>query len=372
MQSLENTNVSEKFFKSGVSIGKGLTYQLDCRTSANRTLMDTPGLEDVGMRKQAAAAVTEALRKNGYYKVVFVLTLESGRIRTVDIATINLVLNYAPEITHFGLIFNKLSNQLYEKFQTDGSAKDEIMSEVFFQISRGVSRLNQIDKPIPFPLFLPNILDLLDFDDMTVAIPELETFMHGLPPITISKENVQDIPWNTLQTLVQELDKQFKALKDDNTKLHTRMVEDTKAFQTNLNYTIQNENERHERELMNLKKYYKHLLAEQEIARKIDVEQAARANAEILNRIAQKVDTTKREIDQKLKAQQRVYEQRLQETNEEALNQQEANERKLREVTQRLANAENDYKKWTEEVGRKESIFSMFFNFILPWRNNVK
>ena len=96
-------------FKSGPSIATGLTFKLGKKTVNGVTYMDTPGLDDIDKRKQAAEAITEALKQDGSYQVVFVVTLESGRVKPADVTTIQLILKSAEQITHYGIIFNKLS-----------------------------------------------------------------------------------------------------------------------------------------------------------------------------------------------------------------------------------------------------------------------
>ena len=58
-----------------------MTYQLNKEVVDNITYLDTPGLADADeeMKKNAAAAITEALKQEGHYKVVFVITLEVCR-----------------------------------------------------------------------------------------------------------------------------------------------------------------------------------------------------------------------------------------------------------------------------------------------------
>ena len=85
---LINCLTQKNLFKSGVAIGGGLTTQLQQEKHGDVVYMDTPGLADVQLRKAAAKAITEALKKNGIYKIFFVITLEAGRVRPVDLATI--------------------------------------------------------------------------------------------------------------------------------------------------------------------------------------------------------------------------------------------------------------------------------------------
>merc|ERR1719502_462239 len=76
-----NGHARELIFKAGVSFGGGLTFQLDQKTIKHITYMDTPGLADVKLRKQAAEAITQALRMGGHFKIFFVVTLEAARLR---------------------------------------------------------------------------------------------------------------------------------------------------------------------------------------------------------------------------------------------------------------------------------------------------
>lgn len=96
---LINCLAEKVLFKSGVSIGGGMTYQLEEKKHNGITFMDTPGLADIKLRKAAAQAITKALKKNGTYQIFFVVTLEAGRVRAQDLTTIRLVLENASDIT---------------------------------------------------------------------------------------------------------------------------------------------------------------------------------------------------------------------------------------------------------------------------------
>ena len=57
-----NGMIRKRAFTSGFSVGKGLTQDLDTYISSNTCYMDTPGLDDVTNRREAAAAITKALK----------------------------------------------------------------------------------------------------------------------------------------------------------------------------------------------------------------------------------------------------------------------------------------------------------------------
>ena len=98
--------------------------------------LDTPGLSDIKLRKQAAEAITTALKQGGTYQVFFVISLESGRVRPEDVTTIKLVLESASDIKHFSLIINKLSTAVLDRL-LDENAKNlrTMVTELLVQIN---------------------------------------------------------------------------------------------------------------------------------------------------------------------------------------------------------------------------------------------
>ena len=97
---------SNEMFESGISIGTGLTFQLDQKMiwlNEIVLIMEPPGLSNIKQRNQAAKAIENALEIGGQYKIVFVVTLEAGRLKPDDIATINVVLKNIPKINFYGL-----------------------------------------------------------------------------------------------------------------------------------------------------------------------------------------------------------------------------------------------------------------------------
>ena len=111
---LANCIAKAVLFQSGINFGKGMTCQLDAREHKGITYLDTPGLDNTKMRRDAAHAITAGLKKNGLYQIFFVVTLESGRLRATDLTTIKLVLEHVPDITSYSLIINKLSKFGYD------------------------------------------------------------------------------------------------------------------------------------------------------------------------------------------------------------------------------------------------------------------
>eukprot|EP01132_Coremiostelium_polycephalum_P000295 gene295-384_t len=105
-----NSVFQKAIFNSGVSSVTSLTTQQQTYQYGDKLYIDTPGLTDVNTREQAAKEIEQALKKNNNYKIVFVATIESGRLRPTDVPTIETICDAIKVPFEYGLIFNKASN----------------------------------------------------------------------------------------------------------------------------------------------------------------------------------------------------------------------------------------------------------------------
>lgn len=187
------------------------------------TYLDTSGLSDTKLRKQAAEAITAALKKGGTYQVFFVISLESGRFHPEDVTTIKLVLESTSDIKHFSLILNKLSTTVLDRL-LDENAKNlrTMVTELLVQI-------NFNDNP-PTVLLLEHKFNLFDKENKIIDWDELNEFVEKAPSITINSNcvgNIKDDPYSfkeALEALKCELDE----LRRDNERLR-RLQEKTEA-----------------------------------------------------------------------------------------------------------------------------------------------
>jgi GTP-binding protein EngB required for normal cell division len=115
-----NAVFQQAVFSSGLSGGFGMTFQKQEHKYQNALYIDTPGLSYKQIREKAAKEIEEALKKNSNYKIVFVITLESGRLSPTDLATIETVCEAIQVPFEYGLIFNKVTRGVMQSITQEG------------------------------------------------------------------------------------------------------------------------------------------------------------------------------------------------------------------------------------------------------------
>jgi GTP-binding protein EngB required for normal cell division len=118
-----NSIFQKGVFESGANIGVGLTKAKQAHIYENRKYIDTPGLADIASMEQAAQEIEKALKENNNYKIIFVATLESARIKAEDIVSINKVCASIKADFEYGIIFNKVSNPVIKLLEEENQAK---------------------------------------------------------------------------------------------------------------------------------------------------------------------------------------------------------------------------------------------------------
>ena len=206
---LANCMAKKVLFQSGVSVGKGMTYKLDESKHNGITYLDTPGLADIKMRKAAATAITEGLRKNGTYQIFFVVTLEAGRLRPTDLATIKLVLENAKDIISYNLIINKLSKSVYDNLcKDDREELKKLISEVESQVGK--------DRKPPNVFPLMNDVKLYDAENEFVKNDDIDQ-LNMAPYVNVYSGNVNDIPGDdeSIEEVIESVTKELNELRSN-------------------------------------------------------------------------------------------------------------------------------------------------------------
>jgi hypothetical protein len=169
-----NGLAGKPLFQSGLSFGAGKTVVLQKEQIGKNWYMDTPGLSDTKLRELAAKAIEAAMKEGGAFKVIFVITIEAGRVRPADRTTMELVLESAP-ITQYGVMINKLGKKERKKILENKEAYGAVVAGLMDQLPT---------KTLQFCL-LERDEDLADEDNAVPAPldPEFVRFMQNIPAI---------------------------------------------------------------------------------------------------------------------------------------------------------------------------------------------
>lgn len=121
---LINSIMGKAVAKSGISFGQGLTNKTELYDYNTVKIIDTPGLEDINpnMRKKAALGIEESLKKNGNYRIFFIITPEAGRARAGDLTMINMVMD-SIKIPEKEKKYNVIVNKASKGFFNDSNSR---------------------------------------------------------------------------------------------------------------------------------------------------------------------------------------------------------------------------------------------------------
>jgi len=228
-----NYLAQQDMFKSGVSYGSGMTGALDVKKVNGITYCDTPGLNDAGKREAAGKAISEALKKGGKTKILFFITLESGRSKNDDVTTMNLVLEAAPEIgNNYGIIVNKIKPK---------QAKDLKSVETWSKLLAGIFAGEKSKKPCA-PANVHGVLINTDADDecdylvskgklVTLQGHPVENFVFSelLPTIDLTPNKADDVDTSSFEQKQEEMNKWKEEAAADKEKLKELQKEIEKA-----------------------------------------------------------------------------------------------------------------------------------------------
>lgn len=127
-----NTLIGDTIFRSGPSLGRGLTRVVTRHEEEEFTYVDTPGLDDISCRAEAASRIESLLSSlNGWVKLLFVVTLEGGRVRSGDLATVDLILSALKTAgfemeNRYSVIVNKCENAVFQLFESYDSGNRDV------------------------------------------------------------------------------------------------------------------------------------------------------------------------------------------------------------------------------------------------------
>jgi len=193
-------------FKSGISTGGGLTTCLQWHDHGNIRFGDTPGLSDTVNRRQAAAEITKALQQDGRYRLVFVCTVEAGRIRPDDVTTIDAVLEAIKDDTFpYGIVINKASARFIANYTLDKDVNEIIRAS-----------LNYGHRPTERIFLLPLDKELEDVDNaVTKSHPDFLQFISEMTPHMLPAHRVKAVDVDDFEAKKQKFELEIAQMKSD-------------------------------------------------------------------------------------------------------------------------------------------------------------
>ena len=213
-----NALAGEVLFKSGISFGHGITYQLDERENNRGKFFDTPGLADDTYREVAGKAISTALRKGGNFRILFFVTTQAGRVVRQDITTLKLVLDAVPEIRNlYGIVINKVPEKVAEGLKNIENA-NMFLTKLFTGIEEG-RRCAQTNIA-----YLMQKSELESKDNKLIALDDLKTlegssfedFIYGqLPSIELTVDAAGDVDTKKFDQLDSVLESIIKKMEQD-------------------------------------------------------------------------------------------------------------------------------------------------------------
>jgi len=226
---LLNSLAGELFFKSGISLGRGITSYLGVGKNYRGVFLDTPGLADESLRNNSSQAICEGMRRDATYLILFFVTERNGRVLVQDTTTIRLVLEACPDIgTRYGIIVNMVSKKFLKNLKQNFH---EFLNTLFNGIPE--DRRCSYEKV----LFLGKNSELEDEDDVLISSDDLKSFdgvtltnfvNNIVPTVSIKKENVSDVRDEDFDKINSEIEAMSRniAEKDEAWKEERRLYEE--------------------------------------------------------------------------------------------------------------------------------------------------
>lgn len=203
-----NSLIGHVVFPSGVSIGAGLTQKTSpyFDPPKSTTFVDTPGLEDVEHIATTARQISNALSFPGPAKLVFVTTLEEGRVRPADVTTVKVVLDAletagTSTTNKYAILVNKLSQPAMTQL-SNATARDAVLL-AFAQF-----------KPTSYIAFFPFLDNAAGQDNLlNVHAQDYHNFLKRIPTLQLQSNEVI-VQVRDYQKEKEQLERQLMATRE--------------------------------------------------------------------------------------------------------------------------------------------------------------
>ncbi|KAK1942653.1 hypothetical protein P3T76_006152 [Phytophthora citrophthora] len=211
---LINCLIGKPVFKAGIFYGGGLTSFFQKHEHDGKVYMDTLGLADRKLMRQAAEAITEALRQSGTYKIFFMVRLENGRVVADDLSTIETVISCINlDEVPFTIIINNVKKRQFRAMMDKGD-----------EFKKVVTLVNAGKYTTPQIVFIPTIPELDEEDNAITALPDhvAHFILREAKSVVIKAESVRKVETAEFEKVVKELRDKLELQQRDNDALRQR------------------------------------------------------------------------------------------------------------------------------------------------------
>jgi len=191
---------------------------------------DAELIKDAMQRHKAAEEITKALKFDGIYALFFVVTLEAGRIKPADKATMKVVLEACPEITKYSIIVNKVTKKEMKRFDNPADAE---------QLRAGFTLLaddsNTPLRPMPEAENMYYYKQVPEYDDHDEEqdgplVPEHDQkfvqFVEAAPAFKVHNEKVTPVNVESYKEVVQKVAKENAMIKQEIAQVKAKQTEE--------------------------------------------------------------------------------------------------------------------------------------------------
>ena len=218
---LLNGLLKQPLFESGVSVGGGLTQVLQVQEyppNSKKFWGDTPGLSDTKLREKAAREIEAGMKQNGNYRILFVVTLRSGRVSPADAATIRLVLEAIPKEVPYAIIVNKLTSKIFTLLLDENSPQREKIYLSLIPEGR--------ETPYFYPVLKdPRIHDQNNQMPQKQTIEDIEKILKLIPYASLYERNVSTIKSDTFEKTKAKL-KELQIENEQSQELYQKRIKE--------------------------------------------------------------------------------------------------------------------------------------------------
>lgn len=227
-----NSLMRDQVAPAGGSMGTGLTREhreyFDNTSEIEVVYVDTPGLNDISTREESAREIKKGLEKEGYYKIFYILTLESGRIRSDDLATLEIILESIdlPKV-EYSIIINKIIPSDFNlTFESDFD-----IGVIMNYVNSGKFKTQNIRHQF---ISLPIIMRGIKMIDFT---PQMINFLkHKTEKFYIPRDKVKEINAQSWQRMRADFETKYSELQEQlkNEKRRRELAEEGAQYKKEL------------------------------------------------------------------------------------------------------------------------------------------